>query len=507
MRNAVTRIATACCMLAGIAIAPAQTPNPPQPAAPEPPPGFRTPTPPKPVSDEYLLLGNETRGSGEAQFVIDPIDPNTIVAVGMGTWQIIPGCDAPNVNCKDFHNFPYSTLPVSAITHDGGRTWEHFILPILSGDFTRCPDEFAGATKDGVLIMGCEPRETDPVKVDPFGESAVVVSDDHGKTWSKRVDGINSYNKPPYPMFDTSLKPRFGGNSPWDRPWLSIDDSTDAVYLFDSGGETDIDTGTPGKYRTQSYFTVSHDKAHSFGTIRATDSLEWPQAARASVAAGHGKLAEVYVASKVPAGEDAQCPCEVFGISADEGKTFTRHVLKNVSVPPSATSRASGPDGGGALSGLVADQTTPGRFTAMRYVAQPAPHYELTTTNDNGATWSDFVSVGAAPGALRLIKPAIMYSREGVLGMVWKVVYPPDQSYELWSAISKDGGKTFSDPLRISHDRSPARQYYRDSHNDDTDGLDLTGDSLFAIWGDTRAGFQGSWFGKVDLSSYQFSSH
>ena len=79
--------------------------------------------PPKPVSEEFLLLGDETRGSGEAQMVVDPTDAKNIIATGMGTWQAIPGCEAPDVNCKDFHNFPNSTWPVSAQTFDGGRTW------------------------------------------------------------------------------------------------------------------------------------------------------------------------------------------------------------------------------------------------------------------------------------------------------------------------------------------------------------------------------------------------
>lgn len=458
--------------------------------------------PPKPISEEYLLLGDETRGSGEAQFVIDPTDPLTIVADGMGTWQIMPGCNAPDVNCKDFHNFPDSTLPVSAITHDGGRTWTHFILPILNGKFTRCPDPFAGATKDGVLMVGCEPRETSPVIIDPPGESAMVVSYDHGKTWSPRVDGINSYNKPPFPTFDPSLKPRFGGNSPWDRPWVYTDDKTGAIYLVDSGGQTDIDTGRPGKYRTQSYFTVSTDNAHSFGVIHSLDSPEYPQLGRASAAAGLGTFAELYIASKAPASEGATCPCLVFGISRDEGKTWDRHVLKD--FPLSASPNGMGLNASGILTDLIADPTTPGRFSAMRYMTAPVPHYEVTTTNDDGKTWSPFVAIGTVPGAEQLIKPAWKYSRQGgVLGIVWKAYYP-DQSFELWSAISRDAGRTFSVPLKISHRPSLPRQYYRQTLNDDTDGIDLTKDDLYAIWGDTRAGFQGNWFGRVSLSSYGF---
>jgi len=478
-----------------------------------PPPG-RGPAavPPKPVSEEYLLLGDETRGSGEAQLVVDPTNQDNIVATGMGTWQMMPGCEAPNVNCKDFHNFPNSTHPVSASTTDGGRTWTHFVLPIIDesnayNKRTRCPDPFTGSTKDGVLLIGCEPRETDPDRYDPPGGSALVVSKDGGRTWSRRIEGISDYTGPGYPAFAPGLQPRHGAHSPWDRPWLTFDDKTETVYLFSSGGQTNIDTGDPNTYRQQSYVTVSHDKGMSFGVIRALDTLEWPQLGRADISAGLGSLAEIYVASKVPASENAQCPCQVFGISFDEGQTFARHVMKQVAIPPPAPGgrgRFGGPGGGnGALSTVSADPTTEGRFSVMRYAPTPQPHYEFSTTNDDGKTWSPFVSVGTVPGATGFIKPATKYSRWGVIGLVWKAVYP-DGSFELWSAISRDAGRTFSAPLKISHARSPARDYYRDAQQDDNDSIDMSEDYLYAVWGDKRAGFQGSWFGRVAMSSYTF---
>ena len=307
------------------------------------------PAPAKPIAEEYLLLGDETRGSGEAHIVVDPTDPNNMVAVGMGTWQMIPGCEAPNVNCKDFHNYPNSTHPVAAVTHDGGRTWQHFILPIIDistayDKRTRCPDEFTGSTKDGILFAGCEPRETSATVLDPPGGTALVVSTDHGKTWSKRVEGISDYTGPNYPAFAPGLKPRHGANAPWDRPWLSVDDKTGAIYLMSSGGSTNIDTGAPDKYRTESYFTVSNNNGQSFGTIYAMDTLDWPQSGRAAASAGQGTYAVVYVASKVPASENATCPCEVFGISTDQGKTFARHVMKNVVITPVAGGAGGGPE-------------------------------------------------------------------------------------------------------------------------------------------------------------------
>jgi hypothetical protein len=139
----------------------------------------------------------------------------------------------------------------------------------------------------------------------------------------------------------------------------------------------------------------------------------------------------------------------------------------------------------------------------MRYMTKPSPNYELSTTNDNGKTWSEFVPIGTVPWATSFIKHEIKYSRWGDLGVVWKAVYE-DGSFELWSAISRDGGRTFSDPLKVSSSPSPARNYFREARNDDTCGLDLSKDDLYTIWGDNRAGFAASWFGKVSLSSYKF---
>ena len=139
----------------------------------------------------------------------------------------------------------------------------------------------------------------------------------------------------------------------------------------------------------------------------------------------------------------------------------------------------------------------------MRYMVAPNPHYEFSTTDDNGKTWSAFVSVATVPGATSFVKPALRYSRWGVIGLVWKAVYQGG-SFEQWSAISRDGGHTFSAPLKVSSAPSPARNYYRQSMNDDMDGADMSKDDLYTIWGDFRSGYEASWFGKVSLSSYQF---
>jgi hypothetical protein len=99
---------------------------------------------------------------------------------------------------------------------------------------------------------------------------------------------------------------------------------------------------------------------------------------------------------------------------------------------------------------------------------------------------------------------AFKFDRNGVLALAWRAVYA-DGSYDLWTAISKDGGHSFSDPYRISRAKSPYNiRHGSNGQNDDYASLSMSKDNLFVVWGDERAGFLGTWFGRVALSAYKF---
>jgi hypothetical protein len=163
------------------------------------------------VSDEYLLMGDATRGAGEPMIAVDPTNPQNIVAVAMGNLQRLGGKAATSDMTDAFHAVANSTITWLAVTHDGGSSWKVGELPILMGKFTRCPDSFVSVTGKGTFLAGCEPRET---TVDFYGTSTLVISTDKGDTWSKPVDLISSYGAK---KFAPGVKPRIGGNSPWDR--------------------------------------------------------------------------------------------------------------------------------------------------------------------------------------------------------------------------------------------------------------------------------------------------
>lgn len=438
---------------------------------------------PPPVSDEYLLLGDATRGAGEPMIAVDPTNPKNMVAVAMGNLQRITGETATSNMTDAFHAVADSTITWLAVTHDGGIRWKVSELPIRTGKFTRCPDSFVSVTADGTFLAGCEPRETTG---DFFGTSALVISRDKGDTWSKPVDLISSYGAA---RFAPGLKPRIGGNSPWDRPFLYIDNSTGTIYAQAGGGETDIDT-RPGSFRTQGYITSSTDQGKSFGTIYAWDSKDYPQSGRGRMTAGRGAAAVAYIGRSVPAKEGAECPCVVFGLTRDGGKTFDYHTLKD--IPP-------GGRGGGGVQGLAADPSHAGRFAIM---TGTATEYKVAVSDDNGQTWSPLVTAGQTPNAVSQTKPWLEYSSDGVLGLMWRAVYA-DRSYDIWSSISQDGGKHFSAPLRVSHAVSPGSSPRNAGlFGDDIQDLVIDGQNVHMVWGDSRAGFQGVWYGRVPLTAY-----
>ena len=456
------------------------------------------------MSEEYLVLGNATRGAGEPMIAVDPTDPNNIIVVAMGNLQQLHGKPATRGSTGDYHLVAGSTINWLAVTNDGGVSWDVRELPILSGKLTRCPDAFADVTRDGIFIAGCEPRET-ASSPDHFGMSAFMLSTDKGHHWGPVVPMISDYG---LDRFAPGIEPVSGGfppgspdrvatHSPWDRPFTYIDDSTGIIYGVAEGGWTT--TGAPaGQRRPQAYITASTDGGRSFGIVYSWDSTDYPQSSRGiGTSAAHGFVAVTYVAASAPADSGATCPCVVFGISRDRGKSFAYHVLDQYEVTPPETGQRS--NNGGHV-GIAADPTAEGRIAMLRY---DNSEYSVAVSEDFGTTWQSFVTAGRSPDAVRLTKPAFEYSRNGVLGLIWRAVYD-DGSYDIWAAISRDGGFRFSRPLRVSHARSPAYDVYRNAglFGDDIQDLSMDAGNLHLVWGDSRAGFQGVWYGRVAVDSF-----
>jgi hypothetical protein len=454
-------------------------------------------------SEEYLLLGNPNRGAGEPVIAIDPTNSENIVVMAMGTLQQLPPSVRRTSTGQErggrggFASIGRSTITTLAVTHDGGFTWKTGELPMLYTATQRCPDPFIDVTNDGNFLGGCEIRQTTPGGTEG---SYIMVSQDKGETWGPHVEMIG-WNKD---RFAPGLKPHVAGAAPYDRPFTTVDLSTGVIYGVAQGGSAEIDGG---KTKEQAYITASTDGGKSFGTIYAWDSNsdQYPQTSRGlGQAAAFGEVGVIYPASSAPAAEKVTCPCPVFAVSRDLGKTFTYHI---VTTAPRGTVHDGGPFSPATvtsvMAGLAANPTKKGQFVILDYIVDKTPRYELVTTNDDGQTWSRPVFAGSTPEALWYVKPQIRFSRSGVLAVMWRAIYK-DGTYDIWSTLSKDGGKTFSKALRVSHARSPSKDPTRAGANDDNQDLWMDDDNLHLVWSDSRAGFQGVFYGRVPLSAFQF---
>lgn len=451
---------------------------------------------------------------------VDPTDPRHLIAVAMGNLHLING--KPTTGNEVHHGVANSTINWLGVSHDAGVTWSVGEQPILSGKWTRCPDAFADVLKDGTFIAGCEPRET-ASGPDYFGMSAFQISRDHGQTWGPVVQMISDYQ---LDRFAQGLKPVSGGsppkdpnrvasNSPWDRPYTHIDDSTGVIYGVAQGGSAWVDEAAATR-RSQAYVTASADGGKRFGPVYAWDSPEFPQVSRGiSASAAHGVLAVTYIAGRAPSTEGATCPCAVLGLSRDQGRTFSYRVLKNIPiaapaspaapVPSAGTGQAGrgrgrGGVGNGGLTAISLDPTTPGRLALLQ---SAGPTYLSSTSTDNGRTWTPFVAAGTVPGATGVSKPRFEFSRDGVLGLMWRASYA-DGSYDIWASISRDGGRTFSRSLPISHAKSPGRNPLLNGggFGDDIQDLSMDRTTMHLVWADSRTGFQGVWYGRIALAAF-----
>ena len=503
-------------------------------------------SPTAPISDEYLLLGSPNRGAGEPWVFVNPKDSNNIIVVAMATLNRLPSGEAPlartfepgqpsrldpartALRVKELST-PDGSRTDIAVTHDGGKTWTFSVDDLRKTlDKNRCSDSFAGAGPDGMLYMGClaylNRGASDYAEgFAPNGEahfyhggSAIESSGDDGRSWTHPV-WVHPALSPQ--LYASTVKPVLEQASPWDRPVFVADALTGTIFVSGSGLAWTVDPATvqrpkpdpslPSRgydgypsskvSRSRTFIRASHDDGATWGVIYPFDNDDYPGGAFAGVggfSAANGHLVVAYTASRVPAAEHATCPCTLIGISQDDGKTFDYKV-----VPPLAPSASnqSGPGRGFGRVMVSADPTKDGRYAVAR---QDANQIVISLTEDGGKTWLPPIVAAEIPPNATFGHRAMKYSPKGDLGLIWKAMYP-DRSFDVWSAVSREGTRTFK-TVRVSHAVSPPCSPDRCNFmfGDDLSSMDIDSDYLYVVWGDNRSGFLGTWFGRIPLSAY-----
>lgn len=474
------------------------------------------------VAEQYLLAGSATRGCGESQVAVNPVNPNQIAVATMCIVHQNRGTFRQTE--EEFVHTPRATITQFVFTRDRGLTWTTIEDPMRDyfGRY-RCLDPFAGFTPDGTMLLGCEahfsvvrsPEEEINKTVhrtrQHFGGSALITSTDGGHTFSPPMQIISSYMPNEILGPFVSFAP---AGSQGDRPEIRVDASTGKIYVDGKSAAAD----PPHR---QTVVRTSSDRGVGWGMVYAFDSPEWPQGGGSGYDVANGMMGVAYIASSVPASLNAKCPCRVFGVSTDDGRTFTRSLLP-----------APAPEPGGPLlfmggMTVLAHPTRKGMFTVLVASSGGADAY---ITEDAGKT---FTKAGVVPGVptTRTAHLTAAYSAKGIIAVTWQAVYPlatpsttrigppfglegwheewtfadmPDR-FEIWSAISRDGGRTFSAPFKVSTAPSPGVSRRRGMRNLGRDFISVAVDDDFVhmTWYDDRAGFRATWYGRVPLGDFK----
>ncbi len=352
---------------------------------------------------------------GEPSIAVNPANPKNIIVI------YLRNNDAFVPNAANAQAQPPSLRDATqqiqgcdyAVTFDGGRTWTRHPLP--ANDVTTDPAE--NNCSDSMVVFDL--AGTAYVMASAYAslgfvgdsEYRLIRSTDGGRTWSKPAvvppgmigkgshpqdyDGVRTYN---------------------DRPWLTIDPQTDALFI--AGTQVRADGGGTGT----AYLTGSTDGGRTW-----SDPIVVPAADLGSAPLG-AAFGTVALAVKPPSGSRG-CTCLDFLTSSDALEHLHR---RHTPIPA---------DGGPQT---VADPTRAHRFVVMTNTGSELHVYR---TPDGGRTWH-----GQARLAVQhttVVKPWVAFSPTGDVGVGWRATRS-DGSYAFFATVSTDGGASFQGLHRLA---------------------------------------------------------
>lgn len=422
--------------------------------------------------------------AAEVSIAVNPLDPLNLVG---GSKDFSLG--------EDTRCGKYNVWSGVYVSHDGGRTWAHSLLPGHPKDSRKTALSDYACGSDPVIVFGPEgnvyyasihstddPAEAPPVpQLGPVwggsGLNAALVvtrSRDGGSTWDDPV----------------MLQSREHAGI-YDKEWIAADPQSGRVYV----SYFDVDTGGL-------YVQRSDDEAQTWTTpvevAKPGSGPEGPTNVQfAQVGVGSGGLVHfMYVALR-----DGAYPASIYHrTSADAGVTWSEPVLAASFVPPLDLGVAHKYRVVG-MPALAVDAQSGSAYIAYPNRLEPFQGHGgdsdiyVVASKDGGKTWQAPTRVNddlLGPQNDQWM-PAVAVGPDGTAHVTW-IDYrddPAGQFAHIRYSWSPDGGRTWSPNARLTDVPFDGTGGYHQSGSGtigDYMGLAASSTSVTAFWADTREG-------------------
>jgi hypothetical protein len=458
---------------------------------------------------EINVTNDLTISSGEPQIAVDPTDAKDIAIVEFANGsKEAPAYTFRPGNIEDFKDAIMINTGRVMLSTDGGTHWKQRPAPAYDPNVTPHRgggDPFIAYGPDGVLYVG-----------DEAGPSAKATGTAKTFTeiYAQLMPTINVILAASTDKGKTFGAPQSAG-TPVDRPWITVDRTTGTVYTVSSGNynPTTKAHNVPGDGAPNDRWLVAwKPRLAGKSEPRRLGGPDFSASGGSTITAAHGVVATTFLIgapgpggftggqpAPVPIPDSLksvltdgttscsrQAPCLFFQTSTDQGEHWTRH-----HVPVAG--------GFSGSANVTADLGRPGRY-AISVLNSARTNLLILVTDDSGATWSGPVTVPETATGVDF-KYWLDYGPTGVLGLVWKKqrddLAPPAPTpgadgagprsamapgFDVYSAISCDGGNTWPSPVRMNAESSPPGP----AGNDDLSYISLDAKYAHMVWGDRR---------------------
>lgn len=414
-------------------------------------------------------LSNSILFEGEPYLAINPTNNQNLVAAWMGL---------------KFSNGHYRIAIKTRASFDGGNSWSLVnTLPHFGNNFGSA-DVSLSFDKNGLLFISYIDYQQAP----DSGGIYVARSFNGGLNWDMPTKAFDMYDQPT--------------KRPIDRPWLVVDKSNSQ-----NSGTLYITT-KPAPWiapPNRNYFKVSSDSGFTWTSIANVDGgshlvgnfIAAPMAAPTTTP--NGNFCAVYP-SYVPS--QNPLPAYYFAKSINKGQSFLYTTVFAAAPVASDTNFKNGYQ-------LISQPADSNKLIFLIPLAQGGDADIVAFhSNDGGQTWSSAVRIN--DDALSNGKAQDMvwaaYNEQGNLVVTWRDRRNAvangfwNADYDFYYSTSNDNGQTFSANQKLSSQLIAFDSLLTQNGNDFMSCI-YTGDTLCAVWGDTRNGKMNIYFSKTIVSS------